>query len=70
MGEGKILVAIPMGMDFKELKKELENNRKDWFPIGGDIISVNGDDLMIDPTDATCFLFKVMGIIEDEETTK
>ena len=70
MGEGKILVAIPMGMDFKELKKELENNRKEWFPQGGNQISIDSALLTFDEEDDDFYTFECMGIIDDEDTEK
>ena len=66
MAKGKILVEIDIGREFDELKKELEDNRKDWFPVGGDMISIDNAHLKIDPLDDSFYLFKCRGIIEED----
>ena len=62
----KIIVEIDMGddRDAEALKKHIEDNREDYFPVGGNFIAIDSAELKKDPTDDSFYLFKLMGIID------
>ena len=65
----KLLVEIDMGdMSAEDLKNHIEKNREDYFPVGENFISVDKTELTTDPTENGFYLFKLLGIIDHEET--
>lgn len=68
----KLLVEIDMGNDIsaEELMDDIEKNGKDWFPVGRNYISIDATTyLKKDPTDNDFYLFKLHGVIDDEEAS-
>ena len=68
----KLIVEIPMpdAGSAEELTKYIEDNKKDFFPVGGNFISVDKVELKTDPTDNGSYLFKLLGVIDNEEASK
>ena len=66
----KLIVEIDMGskMNAEQLKDYMDKNRDDFFPIGGNFVSVDRMELKTDPTDNDFYLFKLLGVIDHEDS--
>ena len=67
----KLIVEIDMGDVYTadQLKGWLEKDKKEWFPVGDNLVSVDANILKADPTDDDSYLFKLLGIIDHEKAS-
>jgi hypothetical protein len=63
----KMLVEVEISdISAQDLMKEIEGNKKEWFPVGENMVSVNQYYMKLSPEQGS-FLFKLRGIIDEED---